>query len=161
MAPKSSRPVDWEQLVTENENRLYRTALAILTDPSEAEDAVQETFMKYLEKRPTLESPEHTKNWLMRVLVNGCKTRLRSPWRKRHVPLDEALTVASPEERQELEELMALPPKERLVLHLFYYEGYSTAEIAKLTGEPEGTIRSRMSRARSKLRTLLMDEEDL
>lgn len=160
MAPKSNRPVDWERLVIENENRLYRAALAILGDASEAEDAVQETFTKYLEKQPRLESPAHERNWLMRVAVNECKTRLRSPWRKKHVPLTESLPAAGPEEQQELEELMALPPEERLAIHLFYYEGYSTAEIARMTGVREGTVRSRMSRARSRLRVLLTDKEE-
>jgi len=159
MAPGSNRPVDWEQLVSDNENRLYRAALAILGDPGEAEDAVQDTFMKYLEKRPQLNGPEHQRAWLMRVAVNGCKTRLRAPWRKRHVPLTDALPAAGPEERQEVEELMALPPKDRLVIHLFYYEGYATGEIARMTGEAEGTIRSRLSRARGKLRALLEKEE--
>lgn len=161
MSPISNRPVDWEQLVTDNENRLYRAALAILGDPAEAEDAVQDTFLKYLEKQPQLESPGHERAWLMRVTVNGCKTRLRSPWHRRHVPLTEALPAAAPEEQQELEELMALPVKDRLALHLFYYEGYSTGEIARITGEAEGTIRSRLSRARGKLRALMHEKEDL
>ena len=161
MSPISTRPVDWEQLVTDNENRLYRAALAILGDPAEAEDAVQDTFLKYLEKQPQLESSDHERAWLMRVTVNGCKSRLRSPWRKRRVPLTDALPTAGPEERQEVEELMALPVKDRLVIHLFYYEGYATAEIARITGEAEGTIRSRLSRARGKLRALMHEKEDL
>ena len=158
MAIRSNRTVDWERIVTEQENRLYRAALAILGDASEAEDAVQDTFLKYLEKRPALVSPTHEQRWRMRVLVNGCKTRLRAAWR-RNLPLEEGLAVASPEERAELEELMALPPKDRLGIHLYYYEGYKTAEIAQITGEQEGTVRSRMSRAREKLRTLLAEEE--
>jgi len=160
MSSGTNRPVDWEQIVTEHENRLYRAALAILGDFSEAEDAVQEVFLKYLEKRPATENAEHERRWLMRVLVNGCKTRLRSPWRRRNVPLEEALAVASPGERRELEELLALPAKERAVIHLYYYEGYKTSEIAQIMGEAEGTVRSRMSRARGKLRTLLEDEEE-
>jgi RNA polymerase sigma-70 factor (ECF subfamily) len=158
MSPISNRPVDWERLVTDNENRLYRAALAILGDAAEAEDAVQETFLKYLEKRPTLDGPEHQRNWLMRVLVNGCKNRLRAAWR-RNLPLNEAMSVASPEEQAVLEELYALPPKDRAVIHLYYYEGYKTAEIAQITGEREGTVRSRMSRARARLRTLLTEED--
>ena len=161
MSPISNRPVDWEQLVTDNENRLYRAALAILGDPAEAEDAVQDTFLKYLEKQPQLESADHERAWLMRVTANGCKSRLRSPWRKRHVPLTDALPAAGPEERQEVEELMALPVKDRLAIHLFYYEGYTTGEIARVTGEAEGTIRSRLSRARGKLRALMHEKEDL
>lgn len=160
MTQQSGRPVDWERIVSDNENRLYRAALAILGDRAEAEDAVQDTFLKYLEKRPALNSPEHARNWLMRVLVNGCKTRLRAAHR-RDLPLEAAAALASPEERQALEELSALPPKDRAVIHLHYYEGYKTAEIARITGEREGTVRARLSRARAKLRALLTDEEEL
>ena len=70
MSQISNRSVDWETLVKENEDRLYRAALAILGDAQEAEDAVQDTFLKFLEKAPAeLDSPPA---WLMRVLVNGC-----------------------------------------------------------------------------------------
>ena len=65
------------------------------------------------------------------------------------------IPTPGPEEREELEELFALPPEDREVLHLFYYEGYSTREIAKITGVREGTVRSRLSRARGKLKALL------
>ncbi len=159
MGSGTNRPVDWERVVFENENRLYRAALAILADGVEAEDAVQETFLKFLEKRPALDGPEHERRWLMRVLVNGCKNRLRAAWRRKTVPLDEAFAMASVDERRELEELMTLPVKERTVIHLHYYEGYKTAEIAQILGEAEGTVRSRMSRARARLRTLLAEEE--
>ncbi|MBQ9974728.1 MAG: sigma-70 family RNA polymerase sigma factor [Oscillospiraceae bacterium] len=153
---KSDRPVDWEQLVTDNENRLYRTALAILGDAHEAQDAVQDAFMRFLEKAP--DDLEHPGAWLMRVLVNGCKSRLRTSWRRRTVPLWEELPAPGPEERQELEELFALPPKDRMVIHLHYYEGCTTAQIAKITGQAEGTVRSRLSRARGRLRSLLEGE---
>jgi len=153
--PKSNRPVDWEALVTQNENRLYRAALSLLGDPQEAEDAVQDAFVRYLEKAP--EALDNPSAWLMRVLVNGCKSRLRSPWRRR-LPLLEELPAPGPEERSELEELAALPPRDRIVIHLFYYEGYSTGEIARITGDREGTVRSRLSRARGKLRKLLEGE---
>lgn len=154
MSQTSSRPVDWEELVTQNENRLYRAALAILGDPQEAEDAVQDAFVRYLEKAPRdLENPGA---WLTRVLVNGCKSRLRLAWR--HVgPLPETLPTPGPEEREELEELFALPPEDRAVIHLYYYEGYSTDEIARMLGQRPGTVRSRMSRAREKLRKLLTE----
>lgn len=153
MAP-SNRPVDWDALVRDNETKLYRAALALLGDPMEAEDAVQDAFLTYLEKSPPdLENPPA---WLMRVLVNGCKSRLRLAWR-RVAPLPETLEAQGPEERQELEELWRLPPADRAVIHLFYYEGYSTDEIAALLGLRPGAARSRLSRARGKLRRLLQD----
>ncbi|MCI9156370.1 MAG: RNA polymerase sigma factor [Lawsonibacter sp.] len=152
MSQRSNRPVDWETLVKENENRLYRTALAILGHPQEAEDAVQDAFVRYLEKAPeVLKTPSA---WLMRVLVNGCKSRLRLAWR-RVGALPETLPTPGPEERQELEELFALPPEDRAVIHLHYYEGYSTDEIAQMLGCRPGTVRSRLSRARDKLRKLI------
>ncbi len=154
MAHTSNRPVDWAALVAENENRLYRAALAILGSHQEAEDAVQDAFVKYLEKSPhDLENPAA---WLMRVLVNGCKSRLRLAWRQ-VTELPEDLPAPSPEEREELEELWSLPAEERAAIHLFYYEGYSTREIAAMTDVAEGTVRSRLSRARERLRKLLGD----
>ena len=152
MSQKSNRPVDWEELVTHNETRLYRAALAILGDPQEAEDAVQDAFVRYLEKAPA--DLENSSAWLMRVLVNGCKSRLRLAWR-RVGPLPEMLPTPGPEERQELEELFALPPEDRVAIHLHYYEGYSTDEIAQILGCRPGTARSRLSRARDRLRKLI------
>ena len=152
MSQKSNRPVDWEALVTHNETRLYRAALAILGDPQEAEDAVQDAFVRYLEKAPT--DLENSSAWLMRVLVNGCKSRLRLAWR-RVGPLPEMLPTPGPEERQELEELFALPPEDRVAIHLHYYEGYSTDELAQILGCRPGTVRSRLSRARDRLRKLI------
>ena len=154
MSHTSNRPVDWEELVTQNETRLYRTALAILGDPHEAEDAVQDSFVRFLEHAP--QDLERPSAWLTRVLVNGCRSRLRLAWR-RVGPLPETLLAPGPEERQELEELFSLPPKDRAVIHLHYYEGYSTDEIAQILGQRPGTIRSRLSRAREKLRKLLED----
>ena len=152
MSQKSNRPVDWEALVTQNENRLYRAALAILGDPHEAEDAVQDAFVRYLEKAPgDLESPSA---WLMRVLVNGCKSRLRLAWR-RVGPLPDTLPATGPEEREELEELFSLPPEDRAVIHLHYYEGWSTEEIARMLSCRPGTVRSRLFRARERLRKLI------
>ncbi len=92
--------------------------------------------------------------------MNGCKSRLRSPWRRRRTALPDTLPAPGPEERQEVEELMLLPAGDRLVLHLFYYEGLSAAEIASLTGLTQGSVRSRLCRAREKLRTLMTEKEE-
>ena len=156
MSQNIHRPVDWEQLVNENENHLYRAALAILRDVHEAEDAVQDAFVKYLEKAPA--QLENSAAWLMRVLVNGCKSRLRRAGRQ-ELPLWDAIPAPEPEERPVLDAVLALPPMDRAVIHLFYYEGYSTGEIARITGQLPGTVRSRLSRAREKLRIMLSEEE--
>ena len=156
MSSESNRPVDWEALVSQTENRLYRAALSLLGDPQEAEDAVQDAFVRYLERAP--EELENPGAWLMRVLVNNCKSRLRLAWR-RVGPLPDTLPAPAVEEREVLEELFALPPADRAVLHLYYYEGYTTDEIARITGQRPGTVRTRLSRAREKLRRLLTEEQ--
>ncbi len=147
-----------EQAVLKYETTLYRAALAILGDRHEAEDAVQDAFLRCLAKAPRFESEEHEKAWLLRVTVNLCKSRLRSPWRKRTVPLSDLLPDAPPQESAVLEAVGRLPPKERAAVHLFYYEGYQAKEIAAMTGEAEGTVRARLSRARKRLRGLLEDD---
>ena len=147
-----------EALIQIHQNTLYRAALAILVDAHEAEDAVQDAFLRCLEKGQEFESPAHEKAWLLRVTVNGCKSRLRSPWRRRTAPLLDTYPAAGPEEQSLMEAIGALPARDRAVLHLYYYEGYQTAEIAEMTGWREGTVRSRLTRARAKLGALLKGE---
>lgn len=146
-----------EHAILNHEHTLYRTALAILADVGEAQDAVQDTFVTYMEKAPVFESAAHEKAWLIRVTVNGCKSILRSPWRRR-VPLLDTYPARTEEEGSVMELVLSLPPKDRATVHLFYYEGYQTGEIAAMTGEREGTVRSRLSRARGKLRAMLEGE---
>ena len=161
MSPASSRPVDWEALVERQGNRLYRAALAVLGDPREAEDAVQDAFVKYLEKQPQFESPDHERAWLLRVAANLCKNRL-SYWR-RH-PQEELSELLPGREEPQLaavwDAVGALPARYRGVVHLYYYEGYSTVEIARLLGKKEATIRSLLTRARARLRELLKEGYD-
>ena len=149
-----------EELVTRYENTLFRTALAILGDVPEAEDAVQDAFVRYLEKRPAFRDAGHERAWLLKVTANGCKSRLRAPWRRRTAPLLDAYPAAAPEEGALLEAMQALPARDRAVLHLYYYEGYQTAEIAALTGLREGSVRSRLTRARTRLRQVLKGEDE-
>ena len=146
-----------EELVNTYETTLYRAALAILGDAHEAEDAVQDAFLRCLEKAPDFESPAHARAWLLRVTVNGCKSRLRAPWRRRTAPLLDAYPAAAPEEGTLLEAMQALPARDRAVLHLYYYEGYQTAA---LTGLREGSVRSRLTRARTRLRQVLKGEDE-
>jgi len=156
---QSCRPEDFEALVTRHENRLYRTALAVMGNVSDAEDAVQEAFLRAYEKAPEFESEEHEKAWLIRVTVNLCKSRLRAPWRKRTEPLLTSYPAAEPEQGELLRHVLTLPSKYRAVIHLFYYEGYSVKDIAGLTGQKESTLRSLLTRARQKLRSVLKEDD--
>ena len=147
-----------EEVAAAYQDTLYRAALAILGDAHEAEDAVQDAFLRWWERAPDFPDAARERAWLLKVTVNGCKSRLRSPWRRRTAPLLDTYPAAEPEEREVLEAVQALPPRDRAVVHLYYYEGYQTAEIAAMTGQREGTVRSRLSRARAKLRDLLKGE---
>ena len=150
-----NHPNRLEVLVDKYENTLFRAALAILGDRAGAEDAVQDTFLRYLEKRPALNDETHEKAWLLRVTANNCKSRLRTIKLHPVAELLEDYPAETDEESGVLEAVLALPPKERAAVHLFYYEGYSTEEIAALMGQRPGTVRSHLSRAREKLREWL------
>ena len=149
-----------EELIRTHQDTLYRAALAILGDAHEAEDAVQDAFLRYWERAPDFPDAARERAWLLTVTVNGCKSRLRAPWRRRTAPLLDTYPAAAAEEREVVEAVQALPPKDRAVVHLYYYEGYQTAEIAAMTGQREGTVRSHLSRARDKLRRLLKGEPE-
>lgn len=159
MAYKSCRPEDFERFVTKHENKLYRTALAVMGNVSDAEDVVQDTFLRAYEKAPEFESEEHEKAWLIRVTANLCKSRLRSPWHRRKEPLLDTYPASEPEQHELLEQIMTLPSKYRAVIHLFYYEGYSVHDISELTGQKESTVRSHLTRARQKLKSVLKEDD--
>lgn len=147
-----------EALVTKYENTLFRAALAILGDVQEAEDAVQETYLRYLEKRPEFRDGEHEKAWLLTVTANRCKTTLRA--RKRHPAVELLDIYPAPDMdcRELMEAILSLPANQRSAVHLHYYEGYSTDEIAAILGQRPGTVRSHLSRAREALRRYLSAE---
>jgi RNA polymerase sigma-70 factor (ECF subfamily) len=126
---------------------------------SDAEDMVQEAFLRAYEKAPEFISEEHEKAWLIRVTVNLCNSRLRSPWRKRREPLLDSYPAPKPEQRELLGHVLSLPPKYRAVIHLFYYEGYPVKDIAELTGQKESTVRSLLTRARQKLKSDLKEDD--
>ncbi len=161
MEQGASRPADsFETLVERYETTLYRAALAVVGNVHDAEDAVQETFLKVYEgKNPIFETVDHEKAWLIKVTVNCCKNKLLSAWFRKTVPLLETIPARSSEEAGLMEQVLELAPKYRTVIHLYYYEGYSTAEIAAILGKPEGTVRSLMSRARKQLKVSMEGED--
>lgn len=156
---QSHRPEErMEEFVLKHENKLYRTALAIMKNKADAEDIVQEVFVKVMEKGPVFESQEHETAWLIRVTVNLCKSRLRLGWWKKTIPLFESYPAETNEQHHLMETILSLPAKYRIVIHLFYYEGYTTREIAKITKQKESTVRSLLFRARQKLKIILKED---
>lgn len=150
-----------EELIDRYENTLLRAALAILGDPYEAEDAVQDTFLRWLEKRPEFRDEGHEKAWMLTVCANSCKSRLRIRKRRPTVELLDVYPAPDRDCGELAEAVFALPANQRAAVHLFYYEGYSTEEIAKILGQRPGTVRSHLSRARETLRRTLKGEVEL
>ena len=139
---------------------VYRTAYARTGSKTDAEDVVQEVFLRLVRARPSFRDEEHGKAWLLRVAANCTNDLFRLPWRKREEPLRPSMAAEEgPEPSGVLEAVLALPEKYRLVVHLYYYEELSTAEIGRIIGRSEGAVRSRLFRAKRMLRDLLGEEE--
>ena len=136
---------------------MLHSAFVLLRNSQDAEDAVQESFLKLIKKQPAFRDEEHLKAWLLRVTVNTAKDMLRSSARK-CTELVEEITFEYDENTDLLNEVLELPEKYRLVIHLYYYEGYSVNEIAEIISRPPSTVRTRLDRGRKMLRTSLEGE---
>lgn len=138
---------------------VYRVAFSMLKNPQDADDITQDTFLKLYTSGKEFQSEGHVKNWLIKVTVNGCKNVFRSRWRT-NVNLDEYADQLGFESREQSELFVAvnsLEQKYRIVVHLYYFEGYSTYEIAGILRTSENTVSTRLRRARGKLKQLLTE----
>ena len=147
-----------DRVVTEYSAMLLRLACTRLKDPADAEDVVQEVFLRLLTTRPVFRDAEHEKAWLIRTTLHRASD-LRKAAASRNLPLEEAAQAAVPEQSGEfLWAVRALPKKYSAVIHLHYYEGYSMKEIGTLLGLPAATVGSRLARGRERLRQMLKEE---
>ena len=135
---------------------VYRLALSFTRSAQEAEDVCQIVFLKLLEQKEI--QPGKEKSWLMKVTANQCRSLLRSSWWKKTAVLEETMTVQMEKDREILQAVMALKPKYRVVVYLYYYEGYSAAEIAGLLHISQSAVTTRLARARQDLRETLKEE---
>ena len=154
MKNTSDRPADRIEVVVERYgNMLYRLCLLTLGNAADAEDAVQETMIRYLQKAPVFENGEHEKAWLIAVATNKCKDILR--FRSRH-PVAEDMDLGAYAEPTEdsgiMDALMMLPEKYRVVLILYYVEEYSIKDIAKMIGRTPSAVKMRLQKGRSLLK---------
>ena len=148
------------RIVADYSAMLLRLASARLDSPADAEDAVQEAFLRLLTARPVFRDGEHERAWLIRTTLQRASD-IRRRAARREVPLEEAMEASSaPEESGgELRSAVrALPEKYGAVIHLYYYEGYSIKEIAKLLGLPAATVGTRLARGRERLRQMLKED---
>lgn len=136
---------------------VYRVCYAYMKNPEDTEDAVQDTFFRLIKAGVPFESEEHEKAWLIRVATNICKNSLRLKFRK-HENLQDYENLQGVREIETddvLEAVMSLPDRYKTPVYLYYYEGYSTPEIAQLLGKPQSTIRNYLHEARGVLKEKL------
>lgn len=142
--------------------QILHLAWSYLHSQSDAEDVLQDTMVQLMKTSPKFESQDHERAWLLRVAINLCKNRMKAPWRQHSELPEDYPTQGIPEESLELlQAVSALPLKYREVIHLFYYEDATTAQIAGLLGKKEATVRSLLFRARDQLRQALREGSDL
>lgn len=150
-----------ERLLTDYGSSVLRLAYSYLHNKSDAEEVLQDTLVQFLKTAPTLDGPAHEKAWLLRVAANLSKNRLDYNRLRVSDELNEELIA---EEREDLsfvwEAVKALPIHQREAIHLFYHEGYATADIASLLGRRESTARFDLRRGREKLKEVLKEAYD-
>ena len=153
---------DMELLYDKYSGSVYRLAVSYCKNTADAEDIVQEVFMKLFSADMDFPDERSEKAWIMTVTANKCRDTLRSLTYKyfhHSVALEDAdLIYETPEESAVYNAVMELPPKYRIVIHLYYYEGYSTAETAKIIGISETAVQTRLYRGRNLLKKSLGED---
>ena len=163
MQQEMTTPVnnDLDSLFVTYGDMIYRLALVRTRSAADAEDVVQEVFLRCLKNNPSFDSAEHQKAWLITAAINSSKSLLDRADR-RHGAGAEALEFLSTEDDTDnsvYNAVMQLPDKYRTAVHLFYYEGYSVEEIGKMTDTNPSTVKSHLHRAREALRRVLKEDE--
>lgn len=139
---------------------VFRLAYSYLGSRADAEDVCQSVFLKLAEGKTVL-LPGKEKSWLLTCAANLCKSQLRSFWRRNVGELDESVPFREKSDRELWEAVMALPPKYRAVIHLYYWEGLDQGEIGDVLRISRTAVQTRMQRARAMLRKELSDDEEL
>lgn len=152
---------DAERAVREYGNSLFRLCSVMTGNREDADDAVQECFLRYIEKAPDFNDAEHEKAWLLKVSANICKDILRQRKHGSFVSLDEIRNLGTSEDNaQILGLLVSLEEKYRIIIHLHYVEGYKLKEISAMLGISEASAKKRLQRGRDALRELYGKEAE-
>ena len=143
-------------------NQILRFAYTYVHNYEDAEDVLQETLISYMRTAPRFENEKHEKSWLFTVAANHSKNKIKSNNLRRTDELNEELVAEKKEDLSYLwEAVKSLPDDYREVIHLFYQEDMTTAQIAQVLKRRESTVRSQLKRGRDKLKEILKEEYDL
>lgn len=155
----NNKTISVDELLEKFSNMVYRLAFSRTKNIYDAQDITQEVFMKLVNYEKNFMCEEHLKSWLIKVTINSSKNLLTSAWFRKTTSLEDNLVTYLKEESEVYKYVLDLPTKYRVVIHLFYYEGLKTYEIANILDIKEGTVRSQLSRAREILRGSIKEED--
>ncbi len=150
-----------EYAVEKYSQMLFRICYSILCNKHDAEDALQETFLRYMTKAPLFKDSDHEKAWLIKVASNISKNMVRFNNKHQFENLDDLRSIGiSDDDRDIFELIMHLPSKYKIVLDLYYIEGYRANEIADITNTSPVTVRKRLQYGRKMLK-IELERNDL
>ncbi len=152
---------DYTKAVDAYADSLYRVAYSYTYTKVDTEDVLQNVFLKLFQAKKSFNSEEHLKQWLIRVTVNECHNLHRSFWKRNIIHMEEieksAQNFLTDEDIDLHNALLQLPNEYRVIIHMYYYEGYKTKEISKILRVKEATVRTRLARGRDRLKELLKE----
>lgn len=149
---------DFSAVVQSYSNMLLKYAYTFCRNQEDAEDVVQDVFLKYLSKGQSFESEEHRKAWLLRTTINTAKNYKNTFWNRNRTSLGEEYIFENSIEEEIWDVVNKLPDKYRIIVDLYYRDGYSIKEIAFILGKKTATVGTQLNRARQKLREMLKEE---
>lgn len=159
LAAEEPAGMDLAAMLEKHGDHLLRLCTLYLGDQSQAEDAVQDTFLRAIQAWPKFRGDSTVETWLVRIAINVCKNQLKSPWRLRRAPAEalEGLRTEGPEPEDDtlVKAVQGLPPKYREVVILYYYQEWKAYEIAQRLHISVSTVTVRLSRARNMLKEKL------
>lgn len=148
------------QQIRQYMDMIFRLAFNCLKSQADADDVTQTVLLRLYETEKVFDNEDYLKHWLVRVTLNECKKHWRSPWNRteEYENYVSTLVFDEPQYNDLFEAIMGLDTKYRIVIYLYYYEGYSIEEIAGLLRLPRGTVGTRLKRAREQLKQKLSEE---
>ena len=152
--------IDTQVVMEKYKDNLFSAAFSICKSAADADDVVQDTLIQYHMTDKQFDNEQHIRAWLLRVAINKAKNINMSFWRRASAPLEdytETLVFETPEAKGLFTEVLKLPEKYRIVIHLYYYEDYPVKEIAQILHTSESNIKVRLSRGRKMLKTTLKE----
>ena len=158
--PNNDAHISKREIIEKYFDMIYKLSYSQMGNKADAEDITQDVFVKFMQCDKEFSSDEHIKAWLLRVTINRCKSFFTSSWQKKTEGLSEDIVFNTEEKSDVYYATLELPQKYRIVIHLFYYEDMSVADIAKYLGIKETTVKTQLHRGRELLKTKLKGEYD-